>query len=499
MRTAMVVVDSHLRVDGNVLGRDLVDDILDELTIANAAKAVAKRTKRYGWWDLPDEFLLGDLDGDELIMPRGYAVQLKRLCREYDIKVIWVDRRKGQKGKSFKWRKNFTARPHQPLAVRKMRRHQQGMYQAPTGSGKSLTCIKFVHDVAPAQSIVLVDQVGLQTQWIKEFGNWLGGENVGQIGNGVWVDDKRVTVATVQTIWSKIKRGELPEDFFDRYDCVIVDECHHVSAETIEYIVGMFRAKWRIGVSATPDRLDHKFAIVRAVLGEVFHQDDEDRLRKLGVLVKPQVQVIKTDFEFEYVTDHESDRQGRCRKRGCTIHRQHGHRNNYQKLKDAIVSNVDRNELVGRTVSEQAVTGPHHHLIVSDEIRHLEAIEQTSWIQALQGSLWEIPVFVLTGKVSGNKRQALIEEIAAAEQCIVLATVAKEGLDIPRIDRIYLPFPSSNPKKVQQWVGRGTRSAAGKTDVLIFDFLDILVGILKKQFRSRRYGFYDKNGIEVVK
>jgi superfamily II DNA or RNA helicase len=328
MQTARVIVDSHLRIDGNVLGVDLVEDILDELTIDNTAKHIAQRKKRYGWWDMPDNFLLANLDGDELVMPRGYAMQLKRILVENDIKVVWLDRRKGDLGKPFRWSKEFTPRPHQPLAVRKMRRHQQGIYQAPTGSGKSLTCISFIHDVSPLKTIVLVDQVGLQSQWLKEFGNWLDEKNVGQIGSGVWVDDKRITVATVQTIWSKIKRGELPDDFFDLYDCVIVDECHHVSAETVEYIVGMFRAKWRIGVSATPNRLDHKFAIVRAVLGEVFHQDDEDRLRKLGVLVKPQVRVVKTDFKFEYMTDHESDNKGRCRKRGCTIHRQQGHRNN---------------------------------------------------------------------------------------------------------------------------------------------------------------------------
>lgn len=497
MRVVEVIVDSHLRVDGNPLGHDLAGDIFDELTIPNAAKEVAKRQKRYQWWEMPDDFLLGDLDGDTLVLPRGYAARLKAILREHDIKVVWKDRRKCDRGEPFKWAKRFTARPQQPRAVKKFRRYEQGMYQAPTGSGKSLTCILFIQEVSPHKTIILTDQLGLLSQWRKDIAGWLGIE-VGQIGSGKWDDNHRITVATVQTIWKRVKDGTLPEGWFDEFDCAIVDECHHVTADTIQHIVGQFSAKWRIGVSATPDRLDQKFEIAKAVLGPIFHEDNEEDLIRLGVLIRPEVRVIKTDFKFQYWGDHESDDDGNCSKPGCKIWKKHSHRNNYQALKDEIVTDWKRNSDVASEIRAENEAGDHHHLIISDEIRHLDALEPLIEADIGFGDQ-DTPVFRLTGKVSGKKRAKLIEEIAGLPKCIVLATVAKEGLDIPRVDRIYLPFPASNPKKVQQWVGRGTRVAEGKGGCLIFDFLDINVGILKKQFRNRRYGFYDKKGIKVVK
>ena len=59
------------------------------------------------------------------------------------------------------------------------------------------------------------------------------------------------------------------------------------------------------------------------------------------------------------------------------------------------------------------------------------------------------------------------------------------------------PFPAANPKKVQQWIGRGTRIHEGKTDIIVFDFFDINIGIFRKQFRKRRFQCYDQLGLEV--
>ena len=57
-RSIPVTVDSHLRVDGNLIGHDLAEQIFDELTIYNHAKDVAKKMNRWGWEDLPDDFQL---------------------------------------------------------------------------------------------------------------------------------------------------------------------------------------------------------------------------------------------------------------------------------------------------------------------------------------------------------------------------------------------------------------------------------------------------------
>lgn len=499
MRSIPVIVDSHLRLDGNLIGHDLANEIFDELTIHNVARDVAERMGRYGWWNLPEEFQLGWLDGDTVVMPRGYAFQLKTLLRMRHLRVQWIDRRQWQRGPAFSGN-GKVLKPHQQVAVRKMIKHQQGMYEAPTGSGKTVTCIGLIMTKQPKWTLILVDQIGLLNQWRKQLATWLGCdiEEIGTIGDQKRELGKRVTVATVQTINSLVKTGELGEDFFNVWDCVILDECHHVSAETIREIMDRFNAKLRLGTSATADRKDDKFEFALNILGEVFWQDSEEELRAEGLLMRPHVRVIRTAFEHDYWPDHESDEDDECQVPGCRLSgvRPHQHRNNYQAVKSALVENEERNRLIINTLVSQINDGEHHHLIVSDEIRQLDALKEALW--DAQISVQRIPgVFTMTGQVKGRERVEIKEAIERSASAIIFATVAKEGLDIPAVDRIYLPFPANNPAKVQQWIGRGTRIHEGKTDILVFDFFDINVSIFKKQFRNRRFQCYDKLNLEV--
>jgi len=500
VRSIPVIVDNCLRVDGNLIGHDLTNQIFDELEIPNDARVKAERANRWGWWELPEFFQLSDLIGDTVVMPRGYALQLKLLLRENNIKVVWVDRRKWRQGKPFVWRNEPDPRfKHQARAVKLMRKHEQGIYEAPTGSGKMVTCMRFIHDTHPAHTIILVDRIDLMNQWIAGFDYWLG-LKAGQIGDGQWIDSRRVNVATVQTIWSAMKKGKddlalLRSVFFRFYDNMIIDECHHVSAETIQFIVTEFWARMRIGPSATPDRVDGKFEVTQAVLGEVFHKDDENELRKLGIIVKPHVEVVRTNFKFTYWPDHQSNEKGECKVPGCSIKRPHGHRNNYQGLKDKLVHDDGRNQLICETIEAECQKGQHHHLVISDEVRHLEALYSTYQMTSLTNDTPEM--FMLTGRIKGKDRKTMVERIKQAPSALVFATVAKEGLDIPPIDRVYLVFPNGNAKVTQQKIGRGSRSHPGKKATVIFDFLDNNVSILKGQFRNRRYKCYDKLNIDV--
>lgn len=493
------VIDSHLRVDGNFLGADLVEQILDELTVRNVARDEARKRDRYGWQDIPEEFILGYLDGDELVMPRGYAMEYKLLLREHGHCVKWRDRRTWHRRAPIYGKDEFSYREHQIPAVAHIKRHQQGMYEAPTGSGKTVTCCGFLWEKHPLKSLIIVDKIELLEQWRKRIKEHVAPSfEIGKIGNGKWIDDSPITVATIQTIWSAIKRGILPEDFFERFDCVIVDECHHVTADTFQQIISNFTAKYRFGVSATPDRKDDKFEIALNILGDVFYADSEEELRDAGILAVPRVYRIATKFEFEYWGDHESDDDGLCDMPGCKKEYYHKHRNNYAQLKSALVSDKLRNALVASMIHTEIESGPHHHLIVSDEIRQLDALETTLRRQAKHFGLWLPPIYVMTGKVSGKKREAMIAEIEQSDEAIIFATVAKEGLDIKKIDRIYLPFPARSGTKVEQWIGRGTRNFEGKGETLVFDFADLLVKLLAKQFKNRRVQCYDKLGLEVI-
>jgi superfamily II DNA or RNA helicase len=343
--------------------------------------------------------------------------------------------------------------------------------------------------------LILVDKLDLLNQWRKELAHWLDVsiDSIGQIGDGKWKEGARITVATVQTL-----RKRKPKDsWFDHWDCVILDECHHVTAETIRDILYQFSAKYRFGVSATTDRKDDKFGFALAVLGEVFHQDDEEALRDAGVLVRPHVKVVKTRFEHDYWPDHQSDEEDECQVPKCPFSgkRPHFHRNNYHAVKTALVNDEHRNALVIGHVMREISKGDHHHLIITNEIKHLELLRERFGVHPV--FVRPVPVFTLTGQIKGRERAEIVAAIERVPAAVIFATVAKEGLDIPQIDRIYLPFPESNPKSTQQKIGRGTRIHEGKQDSIVFDFFDINVSVFRKQFRNRRFQCYDQLGMEV--
>ena len=92
--------------------------------------------------------------------------------------------------------------------------------------------------------------------------------------------------------------------------------------------------------------------------------------------MEPVVQVVRTDFDFYYWPDHDSDEDHECLVPMCRLHgkREHSHRNNYANLKTALIEDPGRNNLVTEWVFANVQSGDHHHLIVSDEIRQLDAL-----------------------------------------------------------------------------------------------------------------------------
>jgi superfamily II DNA or RNA helicase len=283
-------------------------------------------------------------------------------------------------------------------------------------------------------------------------------------------------------------------------DLMILDECHHVTADSVQKLVQRYRARIRLGMSATPDRQDMRFNIALDILGDVIYSDAEDELREAGIITAPKVFRIRTNFKYDYWGDHRSDKQGNCDKPGCKISSQHAHKNNYQKMLSALEMSRTRNALVISCVLAQINNGPHVHLVISDHVEHLKqlasAFEHMAGAQKYNGSL--PPRYVLTGQTPKKERREILEALETAQDAVLFSTVAKEGLDIPAIDRIYLPFPGKQPAATEQKIGRGTRAVTGKGETWIFDFADLNVVVLSRQFRNRRYKVYDKLGLEVV-
>ena len=100
---------------------------------------------------------------------------------------------------------------------------------------------------------------------------------------------------------------------------------------------------------------------------------------------------------------------------------------------------------------------------------------------------------ILTADVPKKKREAIIRQFDDGSLRVVLATgqLAGEGLDIPRLNRLFVTTPIRWQGRVKQYIGRALRTAEGKQDAKIFDYVDSNVGVLASSYRSRCYQVYE--------
>ena len=120
--------------------------------------------------------------------------------------------------------------------------------------------------------------------------------SIGQIGGG---KIKRTGVIDVAVIQSLQRKGDV-EDFVADYGHVIVDECHHLSAVTFERVLRRVKAKYVLGLTATPIRRDGHHPIVYMQCGPVrFHLTSEES----STDVTPRTQSHPTFYQLCLGTD----------------------------------------------------------------------------------------------------------------------------------------------------------------------------------------------------
>jgi hypothetical protein len=166
------------------------------LTVVNGEKAAAAKRKQWGWRDLPDSFALYQDDGPYLVMPRGYAAELRAGIRMSGEHVEWDDQTSARSLRIDKMvLSGPTLRPEQEQACSAILRHRQGVLQAPTGAGKTVVVLEAWRRTG-LTGLILVEKAQLAKQWRERALEHLGVE-VGMIGEGEWeekaVDDSNAS------------------------------------------------------------------------------------------------------------------------------------------------------------------------------------------------------------------------------------------------------------------------------------------------------------------
>ena len=134
-----------------------------------------------------------------------------------------------------------------------MSKQDAGILHAPTAFGKTVTAIGMITR-RKANTLILVHSRQLLDQWRERLKSFIPDTDVGIIGGGKKKPTGIIDIATYQSLINKKDNSvsELVQD----YGHVIVDECHHVSAPRFEMVLNEVRAKYVLGLTATPERQD---------------------------------------------------------------------------------------------------------------------------------------------------------------------------------------------------------------------------------------------------
>lgn len=354
---------------------------------------------------------------------------------------------------------NIILKSYQIPALKAMLDRNQGLLDAPPAVGKTVVGIELT--VRRGQkSLVLVHTKDLLQQWVQRFKEFT--DIIPGIIDTDRFDLRDVTIGMVQSL-----RKPLNELFLNQWGLIILDECHHAPAYTFQQLINQFPAKYRYGLTATPNRRDGLDFVLHAVLGPTIFQIKRKGLFENGEIMKPIIRVVHTNFYNPRIDD-------------------------YRDLLEAIIKNAERNTLILENVIREAEAG-HFCLVLSNRIDHAQWIHQTiSMVRSDLGSE------CLTSHVPKNERTRIIDLMDKGQIRILCATqLADEGLDLRRLDRLFLTCPVRSINKVSQQIGRIVRTFPAKKDAVVYDFRDPLCSLAESQFQTRLKMIYQPNGYQI--
>ena len=255
---------------------------------------------------------------------------------------------------------------------------------------------------------------------------------------------------------------------------VIVDECHHMAADSFSIVMRELKAKYVFGLTATIKRKDKKEKIVYALLGKPFSNYDPALL----ALNRHIQQFIHPHFTTSHLplTDKNLSQ------------------NNFTELVNFVIQDKDRNTLILNDLI-QARKDRRRILVASSRIEHVASL---SLALEKQG----IKTIVLHGALKDNERNQRIaylnSEEAINDNPIVLGTTQyiKEGSDFPSLDTLFIVTPLSWSENVKQLLGRIARAHKDKTSVEVHDYVDLEIPLFERSY-SKRLSTYYKLGYTI--
>ncbi len=338
-------------------------------------------------------------------------------------------------------------RPYQAAALEAVRaayrqKHRAVLVVMPTGTGKTVLFAE-ISRLAKGPVLVLAHRQELVEQAREKIAAWCNDVVAVEMADRrdfTRPDGSRpkIAVASIQTLRQRL--AHIPRDAFR---IVVVDEAHHATADSYRAVLDHFDAHL-LGVTATPDRSD------RVPLGEVFSavafEYDMRTAIQDGWLCAIRSFLVQTQADFSGVRKIAGELATR-------------------DVEDILNQELHLAEIAAPILRER---GNRPTIVFAASVAHAHSL--TRVMNELAGD----PDFAaaLDGTTSYELRAPVIDRFRRGQlKVLVNCSLFTEGFDVPHIALVAIARPVLSRSFYAQMVGRGTRIAPGKQDLLVLDFV----------------------------
>lgn len=418
-------------------------------------------------YDRTNSFLEGKWDGKfhlfqrsssgYFYFPCGIIKDVEEILDSYDIEYTTKREPTEFEPLNTNWNDNINLYPYQTECLLSLMKSGSGVLSLPCGSGKTVIALHYAH-VRNSPFLVLVHRQELLYQWEEEIKKLL---NICPtiVGEGEGYPQGNCCVSMTQTLWSRIKKGEIKK--ITGFPLLIIDEAHVTPSKTSYTVAMRCDSQWRVGLTSTPTREDNTQLKIFGATGRIVSEISVPDLIDQHYIAKPEFVIVRpTSGSFKSGDSF------------STVYRK------------GIITNEDRNSAIIKTAISLANQGRSVYIHVI-QVSHGKSLSS------------HIPNSrFISSKTSTRKID--IEDFKEGKYNVLVSTLLKEGVDIPSMDAIIFAAGYKSSVLVIQTIGRALRIAKGKRNAIIVDFFDHGHRFLDQHSQSRMntyastYGDYFK-------
>lgn len=432
----------------------------------------ARQGMHLSTYNIPRIISCADMEADYIALPRG--------CEDAVV-AFWKDNQaayriedKTNHGKNVTVRFKGELREEQKAAIADLTAHDNGVLNATTAFGKTVTAIGLLAE-RKINTLILVHTKALLDQWKSRLEEFLEidftkedlpkkrgrKKDFSPFGT---LDSKgnslhgRIDIALMQSCLED--NGVKP--FVRNYGMLIVDECHHVSAVNFERILKYANARYVYGLTATSIRKDGHQPIIFMQCGPIRYSADA----KAQMASQTFARLLVPRFtSYRELTDDKFT---------------------YARMIQKMAEDENRNNLIIDDV-RKALTEGRSPIVLTNLTAHAETLANALALHCKH-------IVTLIGSESvREKRQKmeLLQNISPTEPLVIVATgkYVGEGFDYPRLDTLFLALPVSWKGIIAQYAGRLHREYPGKKEVRIYDYIDIRIPMCDVMYKRRLRGY----------